>query len=80
MKIEYDEDAHTLYIRLQAKERGETLEVNEELNIDLDNEGNIIGIEILNPEDYPLQAILSPTVERYGRSEAEVVRPKIRRK
>jgi len=36
MKIEYDNYAKALYIRLQEKERGRTIEINENLNIDLD--------------------------------------------
>ena len=34
--------------RLQEKNVNRTLEVNENLNIDLDERGNLIGIEILN--------------------------------
>jgi len=27
----------------------------------------LIGIEILNPEDYPIEKILKPTIEEYNR-------------
>jgi uncharacterized protein YuzE len=43
MKIEYDRYAKALYIRLQEKERGRTLEVNENLNLDLDEKRNLNG-------------------------------------
>ena len=36
MKIEYDHYAKALYIRLQEKERNRTIELNENLNIDID--------------------------------------------
>lgn len=73
MKIEYDRYAKALYIRLQEKERGRTLEVNENLNIDLDEKGNLVGVEILNPEDYPMERILKPVVEEYTEKDAESI-------
>lgn len=71
MKIEYDHYAKALYIRLQEKERNRTIELNENLNIDIDEKGNLIGIEILNPEDYPIEKILKPTIEEYTEKDAE---------
>lgn len=71
MKIEYDHYAKALYIRLQEKERNRTIELNENLNIDIDEKGNLIGIEILNPEDYPIEKILKPSVEEYTEKDAE---------
>ncbi|MDP1759826.1 MAG: DUF2283 domain-containing protein [Thermodesulfovibrionales bacterium] len=71
MKIEYDYYAKALYIRVQEKERERTLEINENLNIDLDEKGNLIGIEILNPGEYPIEKILKPTVEEYTEKDAE---------
>ena len=73
MKIEYDSYAKALYIRLQEKNVNRTLEVNENLNIDLDERGNLIGIEILNPEDYPVEKILKPIVEEYSEKDAESI-------
>ena len=73
MKIEYDHYAKALYIRLQEKERNRTIELNENLNIDIDEKGNLIGIEILNPEDYPIEKILKPTVEEYTEKDAETI-------
>lgn len=71
MKIEYDRYAKALYIRLQEKERGRTIEINENLNIDLDEAGNLIGVEILNPDNYPVEKILKPIVEEYTEKNAE---------
>lgn len=73
MKIEYDSYAKALYIRLQERNVDRTLEVNENLNIDLDERGNLIGIEILNPEDYPVEKILKPSVEEYSEKDAESI-------
>jgi uncharacterized protein YuzE len=73
MKIEYDRYAKALYIRLQGKECGRTIEINENLNIDLDEKGNLIGVEILNPDDYPLEMILKPVVEEYTEKDAESI-------
>ena len=73
MKIEYDHYAKALYIRLQEREGGRTVEINENLNLDLDEKGNLIGIEILNPEDYPIEKILKPTVEEYTEKDAESI-------
>ncbi len=73
MKIEYDRYAKALYIRLQGKERGRTIEINENLNIDLDEKGNLIGVEILNPDAYPLEMILKPVVEEYTEKDAESI-------
>lgn len=71
MKIEYDSYAKALYIRLQEKDAKRTVEINENLNLDMDEKGNLIGIEILNPEDYPLEKILKPIVEEYTEKDAE---------
>jgi len=73
MKIEYDHYAKALYIRLQERKGGRTIEVNENLNLDLDEKGNLIGIEILNPEDYPIEKILKPMVEEYTEKDAESI-------
>lgn len=71
MKIEYDRYAKALYIRIQDKERGRTLEINENLNLDIDEKGNLVGIEILNADDYPIEDILKPSVEEYTEIDAE---------
>ncbi|GAB4406297.1 MAG: DUF2283 domain-containing protein [Thermodesulfovibrionales bacterium] len=76
MKIEYDRYAKALYIRLQEKERSRTVEINENLNLDMDEKGNLVGIEILNPEDYPVEKILRPVVEEYTEKDAEIVEVK----
>jgi uncharacterized protein YuzE len=57
MKIEYDKEVDALYIRLQEKKVALTKEIEDGLNIDLDENGKLIGIEILD------------ATERYSKSD-----------
>jgi uncharacterized protein YuzE len=51
MKIEFDKEADAAFVYFRDISAGEvkkTISLNEYLNIDLDSEGKILGIEILN--------------------------------
>ncbi|MBI2507729.1 DUF2283 domain-containing protein [Candidatus Woesearchaeota archaeon] len=52
MKLEYDKevDAAYIYIKYPIKEREaeKTIELNEDLIVDFDKNGKLIGIEVLN--------------------------------
>lgn len=56
MKITYDKNVDAAYIYLKDIRSGEVaktypcdpVEVNGEINLDFDNEGRLLGIEILN--------------------------------
>lgn len=52
MKFEYDKDADAAYIYLadtiMSGEVKKTTELNENVILDFDNRGKIIGVEILN--------------------------------
>ena len=48
MRIEYDSDIDALYIRMQEKYVDRTLEIEEGLNLDLDKNGKLIGLEVLD--------------------------------
>lgn len=48
MKIEYDQEVDALYIRVQEKHVARTQEITEGVNIDFDDEGKVIGLEILD--------------------------------
>jgi uncharacterized protein YuzE len=48
MKIEYDREVDALYIRVQEKQVTRTQEVTEGVNLDFDEEGKLIGLEILD--------------------------------
>jgi len=47
MKITYDKEADALYIKLTDKKIISTEEIAESINIDLDYENKIVGIEVL---------------------------------
>jgi uncharacterized protein YuzE len=48
MKIEYDKEVDAVYIYLQEKAVSKTIELTEGINIDLDENGRFIGVEILD--------------------------------
>jgi len=48
MKIEYDKEVDALYIRIQEKKVSRTRELEDGLNLDLDENGKLIGLEILD--------------------------------
>jgi len=47
-KISYDPEADALYIRVKEDEISNTIELRENIIIDLNPKGELIGIEILN--------------------------------
>jgi uncharacterized protein YuzE len=64
MKIEYDRDVDALYVRLQEKHVDRTTEIEEGINIDFDENGKLIGIEILDAtERYSLADIFNISTE-----------------
>ena len=64
MKIEYDREVDALYVRLQEKYVARTVEIEEGLNLDLDESGKLIGLEILDAtERYPLADIFNISTE-----------------
>jgi uncharacterized protein YuzE len=53
MTLRTYEDAYVLYIELvKGVKAAETLELNLDIYVDLDEHGNVIGIEMLNFSDY----------------------------
>ncbi|MDI6591784.1 MAG: DUF2283 domain-containing protein [Patescibacteria group bacterium] len=48
MKIKYDKNADAMYIYLRKGRIEKTIKVNNQLLIDVDKKGNVIGIEILD--------------------------------
>ena len=64
MKIEYDREVDALYIRIQEKEVSQTKEVAEGINLDIDKDGKIIGLEIMGAaERYSLKDIFNISTE-----------------
>jgi uncharacterized protein YuzE len=48
MKIEYDQQADAMYIRLRAGDVSESEEVRPGVALDLDANGQVLGIEMLD--------------------------------
>ena len=48
MRLHYSREADALYIRLKETDIANTDEVNEDIIMDYDNTGNVVGIEILS--------------------------------
>jgi uncharacterized protein YuzE len=48
MKIEYDKQVDALYIRIQEKDVARTQEVSDGVNLDFDDKGRLIGLEVLS--------------------------------
>ena len=52
MRIRYNEKSDALYIRFREQKYFESDEIKEGFILDYDQNGNIIGIEILDASDY----------------------------
>lgn len=64
MKIEYDKEVDALYIRIQEKKVARTKEVEEGINLDFDEKGKVIGLEIIGAvERYSLEDIFNFSTE-----------------
>ncbi len=64
MKIEYDKEVDALYVRLQEKYVARTIEIEEGLNLDIDDEGKLIGLEVLDAtRRYSLSDIFNISTE-----------------
>lgn len=64
MRIEYDREEDALYIRLQEKHVDRTIEIGDGLNVDFDENGKLIGLEVLDASDrYALTDIFNISTE-----------------
>jgi len=64
VKIEYDKEVDALYVRLQEKYVARTVEIEEGLNLDLDENGKLIGLEVLDAtQRYSLADIFNISTE-----------------
>ena len=66
MKVRYDPEADALYIRLREGTIAETEEVSAGVMLDVDAEGNPVGLEILNASRRLGQQPLTVEVEIPG--------------
>ena len=52
MKLTYDRDRNIAYLRLRPKGSDvETIQVSDELNVDIAADGSVYGIELLNANE-----------------------------
>jgi uncharacterized protein YuzE len=53
MKITYDKEANALYVRLtDGAHQVRAVRVSDDVTCDLDGEGRVVGIEILNASSF----------------------------
>jgi len=64
VKIEYDKEVDAIYIRIQEKTVARTREIEEGVNLDFDDQGKVIGLEIIGATDkYSLEDIFNVSTE-----------------
>ena len=64
MRIEYDNEVDALYIHLRDVDPVDTSDVEEGVTIDLDDEGHIVGLEILDAaERLGLESLRNVSIE-----------------
>jgi uncharacterized protein YuzE len=51
MKIEYSKSVDALYIMLREAPIGDSIDIEEGVTVDLDEQGHILGIEILDASE-----------------------------
>ena len=64
MRIEYDKEVDALYVRLREATPVNNMDIEEGVTVDLDKEGHIVGIEILDAsERLGLESLLNFSIE-----------------
>ena len=51
MKIEYSKDVDALYIKLREAKIADSMDIEEGVTVDIDENGHIVGLEILDASD-----------------------------
>lgn len=56
--VKYDQEANALYIKIENKKHiKETISLGEDRFVDVDENGHVVGFEILFPKSMPKEAI-----------------------
>ena len=74
MKVRYDPVGDVLYIEVAHEKAAETVELDEDLLVDYDERGNIVGIEVWRAREVLLGEILKRIKElglKFETAEAE---------
>ena len=58
MRVEYDHEADILYIRVREEEVKDTVDLNDDIWADLNEKGEIVGIEIWQARKHVISEIL----------------------
>ena len=73
MKIEYDREADALYIQLRKVHPVDNIDIEEGVTVDLDENGHIVGIEVLDAiERLGLESLLNVSIENMPLEEIQV--------
>ncbi len=60
MKVYYDKTVDAAYLKLSNKKPSGVVEISEGINIDITDEGKIIGIEILDAsKKFPIKSLFT---------------------
>jgi uncharacterized protein YuzE len=64
MKIEYSKDVDALYVKFRKVKIADSMDIEEGVTIDLDENGHIVGIEILDAsEKLELSELVNISIE-----------------
>lgn len=64
MKIEYSKNIDALYIRLREAGIADSIDIEEGVTADLDEQGHIVGLEILDAsEKLNISELVNTTIE-----------------
>ena len=64
MRIEYDSDVDALYVQFKDVTPDDNIDLEEGVTVDLDDEGHIVGLEILDAaERFGLESLLNVSIE-----------------
>ena len=70
---QYDPQSNAAYVHFSSHKAWETMEINQHLNVDLDKQGHIVGIELLDVRRFIQQIFGSdPTPEKIKSLKIEV--------
>lgn len=58
MKVEYDPESDILYIRIKEEQVKETVDLDDDIFADLNEKGEIVGIEIWQARKYIFSELL----------------------
>ena len=65
MKIEYDQQADALYVQFREVHPEDNIDVEDGVTVDLDGQGHIIGLEILDAaKRFGLDCLLKVSIEK----------------